>query len=127
MRLGTSTTHSWCADFAVARPTRSVDALFQHCPQGEVHTKGKCWCDPKNSFGEPFPEDLCHVLLMGSLWQIVCGTLALIDMTPYSSDDFLFGESNTFGAGHESDADGPDGVSGDGLEQSKPGTWGGRS
>lgn len=26
--------------------------LFQHCPQGEVHTKGKCWCDPKKSFGE---------------------------------------------------------------------------
>jgi len=23
---------------------------FMHCPQGEVHTKGKCWCDPKKSF-----------------------------------------------------------------------------
>ncbi|KAJ8078792.1 hypothetical protein PM082_013075 [Marasmius tenuissimus] len=20
---------------------------FQHCPQGELHNKGKCWCDPK--------------------------------------------------------------------------------
>ncbi|KAL7424052.1 hypothetical protein Q5752_001637 [Cryptotrichosporon argae] len=23
---------------------------FQHCPQGEAHTRGKCWCDPKNNF-----------------------------------------------------------------------------
>ena len=28
---------------------------FQHCPQGEVHTQGKCWCDPNKSFGEPSP------------------------------------------------------------------------
>ncbi|KAF9069599.1 glycosyltransferase family 15 protein [Rhodocollybia butyracea] len=23
---------------------------FQHCPQGEAHAKGKCWCDPKQNF-----------------------------------------------------------------------------
>jgi len=23
---------------------------FQHCPQGAAHTKGKCWCDPKDNF-----------------------------------------------------------------------------
>ncbi|KAJ7097913.1 glycosyltransferase family 15 protein [Mycena belliarum] len=23
---------------------------FQHCPQGVAHTKGKCWCDPKQNF-----------------------------------------------------------------------------
>ena len=24
---------------------------FQHCPQGELHKKGKCWCNPKENFG----------------------------------------------------------------------------
>ncbi|KAG0707728.1 glycosyltransferase family 15 protein [Suillus ampliporus] len=23
---------------------------FQHCPQGELNTKGKCWCDPGQNF-----------------------------------------------------------------------------
>ncbi|KAK7014851.1 glycosyltransferase family 15 protein [Favolaschia claudopus] len=23
---------------------------FQHCPQGDAHTKGKCWCDPEQNF-----------------------------------------------------------------------------
>lgn len=23
---------------------------FQHCPQGALHTKGKCWCDERNNF-----------------------------------------------------------------------------
>ncbi|ORX39932.1 putative alpha-1,2-mannosyltransferase [Kockovaella imperatae] len=23
---------------------------FQHCPQGEAHTRGKCWCDQQNNF-----------------------------------------------------------------------------
>ncbi|KAG1905609.1 glycosyltransferase family 15 protein [Suillus fuscotomentosus] len=23
---------------------------FQHCPQGDVHAKGKCWCDPGQNF-----------------------------------------------------------------------------
>ncbi|KAG2368598.1 glycosyltransferase family 15 protein [Suillus spraguei] len=23
---------------------------FQHCPQGDVHGKGKCWCDPSQNF-----------------------------------------------------------------------------
>ena len=23
---------------------------FQHCPQGESHKKGKCWCNPKDNF-----------------------------------------------------------------------------
>ncbi|EIN07347.1 glycosyltransferase family 15 protein [Punctularia strigosozonata HHB-11173 SS5] len=23
---------------------------FQHCPQGEAHKKGKCWCDPAQNF-----------------------------------------------------------------------------
>lgn len=23
---------------------------FQHCPQGASHSKGKCWCDPKDNF-----------------------------------------------------------------------------
>ncbi|KAH9951934.1 glycosyltransferase family 15 protein [Amylocystis lapponica] len=23
---------------------------FQHCPQGGLHSKGKCWCDPKDNF-----------------------------------------------------------------------------
>jgi alpha 1,2-mannosyltransferase len=25
---------------------------FQHCPQGDAHKKGKCWCDPTANFGE---------------------------------------------------------------------------
>jgi alpha 1,2-mannosyltransferase len=24
---------------------------FQHCPQGESHKRGKCWCDPAQNFG----------------------------------------------------------------------------
>ncbi|GHJ86821.1 hypothetical protein NliqN6_3223 [Naganishia liquefaciens] len=23
---------------------------FQQCPQGDLHTRGKCWCDPNNDF-----------------------------------------------------------------------------
>ncbi|KZT08704.1 glycosyltransferase family 15 protein [Laetiporus sulphureus 93-53] len=23
---------------------------FQHCPQGELHQRGHCWCDPKDNF-----------------------------------------------------------------------------
>ncbi|KAI0093952.1 glycosyltransferase family 15 protein [Irpex rosettiformis] len=23
---------------------------FQHCPQGDAHSRGKCWCDPKDNF-----------------------------------------------------------------------------
>ncbi|KAK7693374.1 hypothetical protein QCA50_002942 [Cerrena zonata] len=23
---------------------------FQHCPQGDAHSKGKCWCDPGDNF-----------------------------------------------------------------------------
>ena len=23
---------------------------FQHCPQGNDHKKGKCWCNPKENF-----------------------------------------------------------------------------
>jgi len=23
---------------------------FQHCPQGDAHSKGKCWCDPNQNF-----------------------------------------------------------------------------
>lgn len=38
---------------------------FQHCPQGEVHTQGKCWCDPKKSIGEfsPPPIVLYHAAI----------------------------------------------------------------
>jgi len=25
---------------------------FQHCPQGDAHKRGKCWCDPDQNFGE---------------------------------------------------------------------------
>ncbi|KAG9318504.1 glycolipid 2-alpha-mannosyltransferase-domain-containing protein [Chiua virens] len=24
---------------------------FQHCPQGELHSKNRCWCDPAQNFG----------------------------------------------------------------------------
>jgi alpha 1,2-mannosyltransferase len=24
---------------------------FQHCPQGDAHKRGKCWCDPTENFG----------------------------------------------------------------------------
>ena len=24
---------------------------FQHCPQGDSHTRGKCWCEEKTNFG----------------------------------------------------------------------------
>ena len=27
---------------------------YQHCPQGELHTRGKCICIDKDTFGE------CH-------------------------------------------------------------------
>ncbi len=29
---------------------------FQHCPQGEAHKKGKCWCNPKENFGTYLPS-----------------------------------------------------------------------
>jgi len=25
-------------------------SIFQHCPQGKEHTRGKCWCDPQDNF-----------------------------------------------------------------------------
>lgn len=25
-------------------------APFEHCPQGEAHARGKCWCDVKDNF-----------------------------------------------------------------------------
>lgn len=25
---------------------------FQHCPQGEEHARGKCWCSEKENFGK---------------------------------------------------------------------------
>ncbi|KAF8526872.1 glycosyltransferase family 15 protein [Hysterangium stoloniferum] len=25
-------------------------SVYTHCPQGEVHTKGKCWCNPADNF-----------------------------------------------------------------------------
>lgn len=25
---------------------------FQHCPQGDAHKRGKCWCDPEQNFGK---------------------------------------------------------------------------
>jgi alpha 1,2-mannosyltransferase len=25
---------------------------FQHCPQGDSHKRGKCWCDPAQNFGK---------------------------------------------------------------------------
>ncbi|WVR05196.1 hypothetical protein IAU60_002208 [Kwoniella sp. DSM 27419] len=25
---------------------------FQHCPQGDAHTRGNCWCDQKNNFDD---------------------------------------------------------------------------
>lgn len=25
---------------------------FQHCPQGEAHKRGKCWCDRTQNFGD---------------------------------------------------------------------------
>ncbi|KAF8636740.1 hypothetical protein AX17_003543 [Amanita inopinata Kibby_2008] len=28
---------------------------FQHCPQGEAHKRGKCWCDPTANFGKSLP------------------------------------------------------------------------
>ena len=28
---------------------------FQRCPQGEFHQNGKCWCDPSDNFGKPYP------------------------------------------------------------------------
>jgi hypothetical protein len=27
---------------------------FQHCPQGEAHKRGRCWCDANQNFGETF-------------------------------------------------------------------------
>ena len=34
------------------RPTGYRHNPFQHCPQGDLHKKGKCWCNPKENFGE---------------------------------------------------------------------------
>jgi alpha 1,2-mannosyltransferase len=25
---------------------------FQHCPQGDAHKRGKCWCDTEQNFGK---------------------------------------------------------------------------
>ncbi|CDO71226.1 Glycosyltransferase Family 15 protein [Trametes cinnabarina] len=33
---------------------------FQHCPQGELHKKGKCWCDPKDNFDYEWYSCLKH-------------------------------------------------------------------
>jgi len=59
-RLDTSTTHSWYEGFAPPVSCTERHCPFQHCPQGEVHTQGRCWCDPKKSFGELLPLPLCH-------------------------------------------------------------------
>ncbi|KIJ35947.1 glycosyltransferase family 15 protein [Sphaerobolus stellatus SS14] len=26
-------------------------SVFQHCPQGEEHVRGRCWCNPQDNFG----------------------------------------------------------------------------
>ncbi|KAL0071397.1 hypothetical protein AAF712_001254 [Marasmius tenuissimus] len=38
---------------------------FQHCPQGELHNKGKCWCDPKVNVGK----------LVRTTWKISLHTI----------------------------------------------------
>lgn len=40
---------------------------FQHCPQGESHKRGKCWCDSSQNFGEhkqpniPIPDSMIYL------------------------------------------------------------------
>ena len=40
---------------------------FQHCPQGEAHKRGKCWCDSVQNFGEhkqpsiPIPGSMIYL------------------------------------------------------------------
>lgn len=31
---------------------------FQHCPQGDLHLKSKCWCDPAQNFGKSFCSEI---------------------------------------------------------------------
>ena len=53
---------------------------FQHCPQGEAHSKGKCWCSEKDNFGE-----LIIVSYPFLLWNDVSDYLVrLLDYQWYS-------------------------------------------
>lgn len=31
---------------------------FQHCPQGDLHSKSRCWCDPGQNFGRSFHSEV---------------------------------------------------------------------
>jgi len=39
---------------------------FQHCPTGDIHRQGKCWCDPQDNFGKSLLFDVHRDL-------IICG------------------------------------------------------
>lgn len=48
----------WFEDIGYRHEPFQVSCLWQflrraddqHCPQGDAHERGKCWCDPKNNF-----------------------------------------------------------------------------
>jgi alpha 1,2-mannosyltransferase len=35
---------------------------FQHCPQGDIHTRGKCWCDASDNFD--YVPSVCLIYLL---------------------------------------------------------------
>lgn len=37
---------------------------FQHCPQGDAHKRGKCWCDPEQNFGKCPETRACLLQLL---------------------------------------------------------------
>lgn len=49
---------------------------FQHCPQGEAHSRGKCWCDAGSNFGETGDDDFSNLYSSSSHLQITSGILA---------------------------------------------------
>jgi len=49
---------------------------FQHCPQGESHKKGKCWCDKTQNFGMSIRGLLLNITLNFTALQTTSGTLA---------------------------------------------------
>lgn len=44
---------------------------FQHCPQGEAHSRGKCWCSEKENFGEHWPLCLFRLPLIPELDRVI--------------------------------------------------------
>ena len=67
---------------------------YQHCPQGNFHSRGKCWCDANDNFGvfAKFSSILGEMLIFYRLrWLFVYGQMGqLMEVTLYRTSMFYF-------------------------------------